>query len=1182
MRWTMFTRGRGKGARSVGSDPRRQGRPTVAERLEPRTLLSVSADALVGANLVTGNTWTYAVTNDNQTVTSTTTVKGPTEFNGRTVVELDMNQSKSYVGLDGNGNYVSYGAFVQVGSTITQSSVFSPFMIGLPASMSAGVTYSFDHTEVSTQTVGGVPRAPDTDRVNVKLTLATETPQPVTVAAGTFDAYKVSSVETITFGDGGGTDVSTSDQWYAPGVGLVQSTDSTGNVYKLTDFSAQQDHLVFSQQPTATDAGVAIDPPVAVTVVDAAGNPDPDATGTVTLSLADFPRAGKGTLAGTLTRPLSGGVAVFDDLLIDKNGGYQLHAESTAAGVSGITSNKFRVGPSTLAFEINARPTGKGKKGVRSGDVIFYSVLVRPKLLVESQTITIDLPDGFVPNNLTGGATFSGRTITCTVPTARAINFDVTVPDAKTLTRSLAGATEILLTGNADLVYADGSDDAGTAASEVKVAIDRTVTGVLKDALFQFPRRNDVPTSRGLANVQVELVDEAGTTVATAKTAKSGAFTVQALAGGTYAVVLSALADAYDSAADGLTARRVYVGRTVTLEQANTVPIDLGTPVLPLTFLNTAAGLLRAMNHYTTSGFQGLSAFNLDLFRFDTTAAEAALAALAGSRATPTAPMDPASLRPGTATDPWVAAMRMVAGLAAVHGRFTDTFRLADQAGKILAVMASAEFSKTVGKQTASLNKRFPTQPKWLTTADPTAAKQKAAQQKLSQAARVAGFTLLGSVLSPALDKVGVTGERKAAVMAVTFNVLRYATDLVTGKLADDLSFELVFNLVRVTFDVALLKTLTGVGVRADVPAPYNVVASVANGIGDAVGFRPGGTMQGVIDSLVADRLKYDPATDTTAVLVALADHDDFYHNAAAYFTAATASFNSISGIVRGGSGALALQEVAGRIDPAALDGRAFQSRMNTALKTFDSLVNKYTFGSTKQLQARLQIATFASAAASIVQQLVGAARVPDVAATAAWAQPTAAAAAAGTARMIAASAPGDPSPAVTPVATPQAATPLAAAVTPADAYLADLAGIAALVKKKDVDGIDAVYAQFVTDDRAVFDDLTALAAQANAVGPELAEGGDAVVGRFVAAVAKAVNATFVAQSQLDVWGVDPATGNAKAVTGAFGKAAAAVRAAAALADAVRPLLAGTTVPPTLAVEPADVPDRLAPGGTAT
>ncbi len=105
------------------------------------------------------------------------------------------------------------------------------------------------------------------------------------------------------------------------------------------------DHLLFTQQPSDTVAGQSVGPAVTVAIVDQFGNVlSYDNTDTVTVAISANPSGG--TLSGTRTVTVSGGVATFGDLSIDRAGsGYTLLASSS--GLTGATSNSFAVNPAT-------------------------------------------------------------------------------------------------------------------------------------------------------------------------------------------------------------------------------------------------------------------------------------------------------------------------------------------------------------------------------------------------------------------------------------------------------------------------------------------------------------------------------------------------------------------------------------------------------------------------------------------------------------------------------------------------------------------------------------------------------------------------------------------------------------------------------------------------------------------
>src|SRR5205807_1824808 len=107
---------------------------------------------------------------------------------------------------------------------------------------------------------------------------------------------------------------------------------------------AAADHLALGQQPTSTVAGVAISPAVTVRVLEIGRAPgSKDNATSVTVAIGTNP--GSGTLSGTKTATVSGGVATFSTLSIDKTGtGYTLGATSLPS-LTGATSNSFNITP---------------------------------------------------------------------------------------------------------------------------------------------------------------------------------------------------------------------------------------------------------------------------------------------------------------------------------------------------------------------------------------------------------------------------------------------------------------------------------------------------------------------------------------------------------------------------------------------------------------------------------------------------------------------------------------------------------------------------------------------------------------------------------------------------------------------------------------------------------------------
>jgi hypothetical protein len=106
---------------------------------------------------------------------------------------------------------------------------------------------------------------------------------------------------------------------------------------------APVNHLVFSQQPTTTDAGATM-AAVQVTMVDAQGNPLTSFTGNVHVDISPNANPANGSLGGNQDANAVAGVATFSDLVITKAAsGYRLEASSD--GVATVVSSSFGINP---------------------------------------------------------------------------------------------------------------------------------------------------------------------------------------------------------------------------------------------------------------------------------------------------------------------------------------------------------------------------------------------------------------------------------------------------------------------------------------------------------------------------------------------------------------------------------------------------------------------------------------------------------------------------------------------------------------------------------------------------------------------------------------------------------------------------------------------------------------------
>jgi hypothetical protein len=113
----------------------------------------------------------------------------------------------------------------------------------------------------------------------------------------------------------------------------------TGSI-NFTVQPAAAHHLVFDTQPTTTDVGVAIAPPITVRVLDEFGNFIADSTATVTLTLGNNPTGA--ALGGTTTVAAVGGIATFNNVTANR-AGENFTLRATSLGLFAAGSAEFDV-----------------------------------------------------------------------------------------------------------------------------------------------------------------------------------------------------------------------------------------------------------------------------------------------------------------------------------------------------------------------------------------------------------------------------------------------------------------------------------------------------------------------------------------------------------------------------------------------------------------------------------------------------------------------------------------------------------------------------------------------------------------------------------------------------------------------------------------------------------------------
>lgn len=177
--------------------------------------------------------------------------------------------------------------------------------------------------------------------------------------------------------------------------------------------------LAFKVNPSNVVAGQAIAPSVEVKILDANGNLVTTATNEITISLNDIDKTGAvlsppvtKALSGTMIKELSGdvtkaavnGIAVFDDLSVDKTGeGYTLKAASGT--LTEANSGAFNVTPGAADHLYFNTPPVDGTMNVAMAPIMVYVVDTLGNLVTTDNTtmVSLEIKTGTAGAELTGG-----------------------------------------------------------------------------------------------------------------------------------------------------------------------------------------------------------------------------------------------------------------------------------------------------------------------------------------------------------------------------------------------------------------------------------------------------------------------------------------------------------------------------------------------------------------------------------------------------------------------------------------------------------------------------------------------------------------------------------------------------------------------------------------------------------
>jgi hypothetical protein len=208
------------------------------------------------------------------------------------------------------------------------------------------------------------------------------------------------------------------------------------NSSSFTINAAAAKHLAFSVQPSNTTAGVAISPAVQVQVFDRFGNPlIADNSDQVTLSVA----SGPGALAGgsTTTATVSGGIAIFINLVLDTAGMYTL-SESATGGLTGPSSSSFTINAAAadhLGFSVQPGNTTAGAAINPAVQVKVFDRFGNPLTADNSDQVTLSVAIG--PGSFAAGST---TTVTVSSGIATFSNLAIDTTGTYTLGESATGS----------------------------------------------------------------------------------------------------------------------------------------------------------------------------------------------------------------------------------------------------------------------------------------------------------------------------------------------------------------------------------------------------------------------------------------------------------------------------------------------------------------------------------------------------------------------------------------------------------------------------------------------------------------------------------------------------------------------------------------------------------------------
>ncbi len=350
-------RGRSRRQLTKGMRPRPMAEwPRLVEELEPRRLFSVGS--WFGPYNDPGAEWTFSsgeqTSQDHPAILNTPyyeVVVGPATFNGISCTEIDEGtdrsylQTKEYVGLDGDGDYVIYGSVTKL-KTGTQTDTYAPYQVSLIAGIGTipfdFVSFSDTDTTVVTGPDGSTSTTPQIISFFSEYTGGT---------AGGYTGKLPANPFTYSVTNGPASILNPAvnyTEFVVQGVGLVSSQpQDSGTTYLLYDFNRGPHTLSITTPPSQTTVGDKM-APVKVTVLNPSLTTDPTDSITMTATITPTGSA-TGSLGGTTEETTKDGVATFNNLIVNKPGEYTM--TFTDSDGDTITSEQFQITGGRLKFE---------------------------------------------------------------------------------------------------------------------------------------------------------------------------------------------------------------------------------------------------------------------------------------------------------------------------------------------------------------------------------------------------------------------------------------------------------------------------------------------------------------------------------------------------------------------------------------------------------------------------------------------------------------------------------------------------------------------------------------------------------------------------------------------------------------------------------------------------------------